>query len=110
MKASRTALWGATSHLASLCLVLFCLFSAVRLVASPPPVITVQPVNQTVQIGGKATFNVDATSGTILSYQWYFQAAAIFGATNNSYTVTNAQTNNAGTYFAAVQNAGGTAN
>ena len=79
-------------------------------VAAPPPVITVQPTNQTVLVGGNATFVVEATSGTTLSYQWYFQANAIPAATNNVYTRANAQLTHAGAYYAAVQNAGGTVN
>jgi len=97
------------AHLAFMCLVLFCLFP-VRLFAGPPPVITSHPTNQTVQTGGSATFNVAATSGTVMTYQWYFQSNPIGGATTNFYTVTNAQTTNAGTYYAAVQNADGTVN
>ena len=88
----------------SLLLVVCWLLITTSALAGPPPVITVQPTNQTVQLGGAATFNVDATSGTTLTYQWYFQSNAISGATGNAYTVTNSRTTNAGAYFAAVQN------
>ena len=87
-----------------------CLLLPVTSLAVPPPIITVQPTNQTVQIGGTATFVVVASSGTTLSYQWYFQSSPISGATNNIYTRSNAQPAHAGTYYAAVQNADGTVN
>lgn len=37
-----------------------------------PPMITNQPVNQSVRIGGTATFSVGATGTPPLAYQWYF--------------------------------------
>ena len=83
-------------------------FSAVG--AGPPPVITLQPTSQTVVLGGTATFTVQATSGTALTYQWYFQATAIAGATNRTYVVPNAQFTNPGVYSVALVNAGGTVN
>ena len=43
-----------------------------------------------------------------MSYQWYFNKATISGATNNAYTLTNAQVTNAGTYYVTVKNSGGT--
>ena len=92
------------------CLVSCWLCLLVTVVAGPPPVITVQPTNQTVQVGGNATFAVQATSGTTLTYQWYFQTNAIPGATGSSYTVTHAQLTHAGAYYATVMNADGTVN
>ncbi|HZR20378.1 MAG TPA: immunoglobulin domain-containing protein [Verrucomicrobiae bacterium] len=79
-------------------------------IAGPPPDINLQPTNQTVAVGANATMVVGATSGTALSYQWYFQSTPVTGATNSSYSITNVQLTNAGTYFVAVQNAGGTVN
>lgn len=78
--------------------------------AGPPPVIDLQPTNQTLAVGSTATLAVEATSDTALSYQWYFQTSPITGATNSSYNITNVQLPNTGTYFAAVQNAAGTVN
>ncbi len=54
------------------------------------------------------TFTVVASSGTAMSYQWYFNKATISGATNNAYALTNAQVTNAGTYYVTVKNSGGT--
>src|SRR5688572_3508314 len=91
-----------------------CLLASLSLIlnaiALPPPVITAQPISQTVQSSGTATFVVHATSATPLSYQWYFETNAIAGATTNFYTRTNAQLTNAGIYYARVSNADGTVN
>ena len=76
--------------------------------AGPPPVITLQPASQTVVLGGTATFAVQATSGTALTYQWYYQGTAIAGATNRTHLASNAQFTNAGVYSVALVNAGGT--
>ncbi len=70
------------------------------------PAITGQPQSQSVVAGSNATFTATATGGN-LSYQWRFNASAISGATTNSYTVVNAQTNNAGNYSVVVTNTQG---
>ncbi len=67
------------------------------------PAIIGQPQNQNVTIGSNATFTVSATGGN-LGYQWRFNTGAIGGATAASYTVVNAQTNNAGQYSVLVTN------
>lgn len=55
--------------------------------STPPsaPVITADPVSQTVAVGGTATFSVTAT-GSGLSYQWLKNGVVISGATLPSYT------------------------
>jgi uncharacterized delta-60 repeat protein len=82
------------------------------------PVFTLQPTNQTVAPGGTATFSALAAKvckdGTIgcpdtnnfppgeqpgLSYQWYFNGAALPGETSTSLTVTNVQLTNVGNYL-----------
>ena len=78
--------------------------------AGPPPVITVQPTNQTVLFGDTSTISVSVTSGTALKYQWYFNGALITGATNFSYTRSNVQFTNAGPCYVSVVNAYGTVN
>src|ERR1017187_162842 len=75
--------------------------------ATPRPVITVQPLSQTVQILGSVTFTVTASSGTTMSYQWYKNASSISGATLSSYTISPVQATDAATYSVKVINAGG---
>ena len=55
-------------------------------VTAAPPVITVQPADQTVIAGVAATFSVTATGTAPLSYQWKKGGADISGATSNTYT------------------------
>lgn len=74
------------------------------LLAKLPPGITNQPASQSVAAGTSATFAVGATGTTPLSYQWRFNGTPLGGATAGSYTVLNAQTNNAGDYSVAVTN------
>jgi hypothetical protein len=86
------------------------LAAAVSCFASPPPIITAQPSDTVVLEAGTASFSVTATSGTTLSYQWYFGSSAIGGATTSNLTVQSVTVNNSGTYYVAVRNAGGTVN
>src|ERR1022692_2763851 len=69
------------------------------------PVITSQPTNQTVNLGGTATFLVGASGTPPLSYQWYFNATTpVAGGTNALLTVTNVQHSHAGSYSVMVSN------
>jgi hypothetical protein len=69
-----------------------------------PPIITNQPVNQTVLVGGTATFTVLADGTPALSYQWNFDGANITGATNTTLTLTNVQLAQTGNYAVQVSN------
>jgi hypothetical protein len=71
------------------------------------PAITSQPASQTVTAGSSATFTVTASGTAPLSYQWRFNGTAISGATSSSYTVSNAQSANAGNYSVVVSNSAG---
>jgi glucose/arabinose dehydrogenase len=51
-----------------------------------PPSITQQPADQTVNAGQTATFNVQASGATPLSYQWQRNNVDIPGANSSSYT------------------------
>jgi trimeric autotransporter adhesin len=84
-------------------------FCTVNTALALPPLITAQPTNRTVQVGSNATFAVTVTSGSAVTYQWYFQSNALAGATNNTYTRTNVQLSHAGPYYVAVTNADGSA-
>jgi hypothetical protein len=69
-----------------------------------PPVITTQPTNQTVAVGGTATFTAVASGSLPLSYQWSFGETNIAGATNTTLTLTNVQLSQAGNYAVTVTN------
>lgn len=71
-----------------------------------PPAITNQPQSLSVEAGANATFAVGASGTAPLRYQWTFEGAAIAGATNATYTVTNAQIADAGAYRVVVSNVG----
>jgi len=75
-----------------------------------PPAIAQQPANQTVLLGGSATFTAGATGTAPLSYQWQRNQVDIAGAATTSYTLTNAQQSDSGARFRVmVSNAFGTA-
>jgi fibro-slime domain-containing protein len=69
-----------------------------------PPSITTPPQSQTVTVGQNVTFNVTATGTVPLSYQWYKNDTAISGAISSSYSISNVQITNAGTYKVTVSN------
>jgi endonuclease/exonuclease/phosphatase family metal-dependent hydrolase len=71
------------------------------------PVITNQPQSLAVNVGDNAVFTVGASGPAPLSYQWRFNAVNLFGATNASYTRTNAQLADAGNYTVVVTNLSG---
>jgi len=72
------------------------------------PAITMQPSNQMVNLGQNVTFSVAANGAVPMSYQWTFNTSNISAATGSSFTVTNAQINNAGSYAVIVSNKPGT--
>jgi hypothetical protein len=72
-----------------------------------PPAIATQPMNQTVTMGGTATFSIVAGGSTPLSYQWNFNGTNIAGATNSTLTLTNVQPSQAGNYAVQVTNSYG---
>jgi hypothetical protein len=73
------------------------------------PVITTQPLNQTVTAGSNANFSVTVAGSPPLSYQWRFGLQNIPGATNASLTLTNVLSGQAGNYAVMVTNAFGSA-
>lgn len=92
----------------AVCLLLLCLLlPRAHAQLGLPPIITVPPLDQTVQNGGSATFSVLVTSLTRLSYQWRFNGVNIPGATGKAYTRTNVHYIDEGRYSVAVTNAAG---
>jgi uncharacterized repeat protein (TIGR01451 family) len=74
-----------------------------------PPSITLQPTNQTMVLGDNVTFQGGASGSSPLSYQWFFGATALSGATTPSLGLLNIQTNQAGNYSFVVTNGAGAA-
>ena len=72
------------------------------------PTIVWQPYGDTVAEGGYYAFNVAAIGTEPLSYQWFFDGAAIANATQKTLAFTNVHSTNAGIYHVAVTNAAGT--
>jgi uncharacterized repeat protein (TIGR01451 family) len=73
------------------------------------PIITAQPTNQTVVVGGTTNFSVTASGTPPLSYQWNFNGTNIVGATNTTLTLINVQVRQAGNYAVLVTNVYGSA-
>jgi sugar lactone lactonase YvrE len=72
-----------------------------------PPSISAQPGSLIVTQSQNATFSVTAAGTAPLACQWRFNSALISGATGTSYTVTNTQPADAGSYTVAVTNMAG---
>ncbi|MGA3283469.1 MAG: choice-of-anchor tandem repeat GloVer-containing protein [Verrucomicrobiota bacterium] len=78
-----------------------------RLVPPPspsPPLIVVQPLNQTAVVGDTASFSIIAIGSAALSYSWMHQGALVPGATSATCTLTNVSAADAGSYYAVVTN------
>ena len=74
------------------------------------PVITTQPVSQTVGVGQITTFVVVATGRAPLSYQWQRNGTNIAGATSSSYaTPATTSSDNAAKFTVVVSNSAGSA-
>jgi len=69
--------------------------------ASQAPSITTHPTNQTVPVGGTATFTVAASGSPPLSYQWQRNGVDIPGATSASYGLSSVTTADSGARFRA---------
>ena len=69
-----------------------------------PVTITSQPQSQSAPAGSDVTLSVSATGTAPLTYQWWNSAGAILDATNASYSLNPAQTNNTDNYFVIVAN------
>jgi hypothetical protein len=72
-----------------------------------PPQITSQPTNQTVPVGGSATFQVVAQGTPPLGYQWRFNGTNLAGATNVSLHLSGTGANQVGPYSVVVANLAG---
>lgn len=71
------------------------------------PKITVQPVKQTVGLGGGVSFYVEVQSTTSVSYQWRLNKVAIPGATSATYSIYPVVFESGGRYDVVVSNEAG---
>ncbi len=79
--------------------------NAATLTVNYAPVITVQPVSQTVSQGTNVTFSVAANAvPPVTGYQWRFNGSNIVGATGSSYTQNSVSPGNNGNYDVVVTN------
>ena len=77
--------------------------------ASSPPIVSIQPTNQTDLATGTATITTTVIGAPPLNYQWFFNDTntPIEEATNASLVLTNLQLNQQGNYFFTVTNSFG---
>ena len=82
--------------------------SATLTVSGITPSITVQPANQSVNLGLMATFSVTASGSPPLTYQWQENGVNINGATASSYTTPpTTAADNGDTFSVTVSNSAG---
>ena len=74
-----------------------------------PPIITSQPVSQTVAAGVNITFSVGVVGTAPFAYQWTSNNVAVPGATNATFTLNNVSLSDSGTYSVLVTNSYGQA-
>ena len=79
---------------------------ATLVVADPPSIVT-PPASQAVAANSTVSFSVVAGGTPPLTYQWRFNEAEIAGATDSSYSRTNVQSADAGSYSVQVGNSAG---
>ncbi|MCX6927330.1 MAG: immunoglobulin domain-containing protein [Verrucomicrobia bacterium] len=74
------------------------------------PSVTTQPISQTAIVGSNVTFSAAAVGTPPFFYQWLLNGNSIAGATASTYSITNAQTTNSGSYRVTVANYFGSTN
>lgn len=72
-----------------------------------PPTISQSPTDFEAGVGDTVRLTVEALGTPPLSYQWRFKGTDISGATESTFLLKNAQTENAGQYTVKVSNASG---
>lgn len=70
----------------------------------PAPLVRTQPQPQTSCLGQTATFEIRASGGQPLSYQWWSQAGPLSGQTSTNLVLTNLLSSQAGAYWVVVTN------
>ncbi len=72
-----------------------------------PPMIVTPPEDLTNTVGASVTFNVLATACTPLTFQWFFNNAALSGQTNSTLALSNLELSAAGEYYVVAAASGG---
>lgn len=82
--------------------------NAVSVIVIKPPVIVLQPVNQSVVVGGSAAFSVAANANNgVLTYQWRVGISDVSGATQPTLTLSRVPASDAGFVWCTVRNEAG---
>ncbi len=76
--------------------------------ATTPPTINTQPASRAVLPGANVTFKVQAAGSLPLKYRWQFNGTDLVGQTNNSLSLSNVTSAEAGSYRVIVNNLAGT--
>lgn len=76
---------------------------SINVIPNITPVITSQPLNQSVCLGSSATFSITST-GSSLNYQWRKNGVNIPGANSSSYTINNVTAGDIGNYDVVISN------
>jgi len=71
------------------------------------PIITAQPQSQVALVGSNVDFEVNAAGAPPLGYQWQFFGTNIAGATDDTLSLTNISSDQAGPYIVIVTNSVG---
>ena len=72
--------------------------TAGKCTTSLPPLVHLQPSDQTVVASHTATFSAAVSGAPLLSFQWTFGGTPIAGATSSNLVLTNVQLNQAGNF------------
>src|SRR6185436_14414209 len=78
--------------------------NAGKCAVSSAPAILSQPVSRNVFVGATVTFSVTASGYPSPTYQWRKNQADISNATNSTFSISNVQTNDSGSYSVVVSN------
>lgn len=78
-----------------------------KLAARIPPTIVLPPRGKTVKVGTKLRLFVRAKGPAPLTYQWYFNHAAIPDANLSAYVLPRVASEHGGSYQVVVGNSGG---
>ncbi len=74
------------------------------LIPATSPIITIPPRSQIINEGSLVTFSVTVIGISPFSYQWYKKNSIIIDAISSSYSIPNANINDAGKYYVIVTN------